>query len=95
MISIDFIHCFYREQKTIDLENRARYKALHERWVVLDKTVHLPDEEPSSDPLEYVFSSEGEDPDEDQNNESRPHQGRYMYMLFRPFILKGRKTLRK
>ena len=52
---------FYREQKTIDLENRARYKALHERWVVLDKSVSLPDEEPTSDPLEYLLSSDDED----------------------------------
>lgn len=52
---------FYREQKTIDLENRARYKALHERWVVLDKSVSLADEEPTSDPLEYLLSSDDED----------------------------------
>ena len=55
--------CYIREQKTIDIENRAKYKALHERWVVLDKTVNLPDEEPSSDPLEYLLSSDDEDGD--------------------------------
>ncbi|XP_011405709.2 PREDICTED: TBC1 domain family member 15-like [Amphimedon queenslandica] len=54
----------HREQKTIDLENRAKYKALHDRWVVLDKTVNLPDEEPSSDPLEYLLSSDDENTEE-------------------------------
>ncbi len=64
----------FREQKTIDLENRARYNALHQRWVVLDKAVHLPDEEPSSDPLEYVFSSDGEDLDDrDKHDNNNSH----------------------
>ena len=58
-------HPIFREQKTLDLENHARYRALHDRWVVLDKTISLPDEEPSSDPLEYLFSSEGEEEDEE------------------------------
>ena len=60
--------CYGREQRTIDLENRARYKALHERWVVLDKTVNLPDEEPSSDPLEYLMSSDDEGTNEKSEN---------------------------
>lgn len=29
--------------------------------MVLDKAVNLPDEEPSSDPLEYLLSSDNED----------------------------------
>ena len=67
----------FREQKTLDLENHARYRALHDRWVVLDKTISLPDEEPSSDPLEYLFSSEGEEEDEEARGKYK-----YQYTVF-------------
>lgn len=69
-------HSTYREQKTLDLENHARYRALHDRWVVLDKTICLPDEEPSSDPLEYLFSSEGEEEDEEAGGTYEPQKSK-------------------
>ena len=56
-----FTYSTHREQKTINLENRGRYKALQERWVVLDKTISLPEEEPVCDPLEYLQPSDEED----------------------------------
>jgi hypothetical protein len=35
----------YRDQKAIDIENRANYLALRKRWEVLDVTIQIPDDE--------------------------------------------------
>ena len=55
---------FSREQRTLDLENRARYQALHNRWVVLDRTVTFGDDEPVGNSQEYLELSEGEEEEE-------------------------------
>jgi len=42
-----FIYFTSRDQKTIDLENRANYNALRQRWRILDKTIQVPSHEMS------------------------------------------------
>ncbi len=37
----------HRDQRTIDLENRANYLALRQRWQILDKTLQIPNHEPT------------------------------------------------
>ena len=60
---------FSREQRTLDLENRARYQALHNRWVVLDRTVTFGDDEPVGNSQEYLELSEGEEGEEEEEKE--------------------------
>lgn len=71
-----------REQKTLDLENRARYTALQRRWVVLDKTVTFPDDEPVGDSQDYLELSEGED-DDDESRGKVVRDGLYSVILGR------------
>ena len=49
-----------REQKTIDIENRAHYLALRERWKVLDATITFPDDDLVQSPP-YMELSDGEE----------------------------------
>ena len=58
-----------REQRTLDLENRARYQALHNRWIVLDRTVTFADDEPVGNSQEYLELSEGEEEEEKERGE--------------------------
>ena len=44
-----------REQRTHDLEHRARYKALRERWEVLDRLVAPQDSSSMSEQLEFYL----------------------------------------
>ena len=55
----------YREQRTHDLEHRARYQALRERWEVLDRVVGgAQDTESGSEQLSfYLELSDDEDSD--------------------------------
>ena len=54
-VPVNFMHLYvyflhnhtFSDQKTIDLENRANYIALRQRWEVLDKTIEVPDQEPT------------------------------------------------
>jgi hypothetical protein len=50
----------FREQKTIDIENRSQYQALCRRWEVLDEAVTLPDDDLCAAPP-YMELSDGED----------------------------------
>lgn len=56
----------HREQKTIDIENRAHYQALRRRWVVLDATITLPDDDLVHAPP-YMELSDGDEDKEDSN----------------------------
>lgn len=58
----------HREQKTLDLENRARYTALQKRWEVLDKTITIPDDDLSYSGQEYLEHSDGEDEDDGKDH---------------------------
>ena len=49
-----------RDQKTIDIENRANYVALAQRWEVLDVTIQIPEEEMSKSIPVYMEDSEDE-----------------------------------
>ena len=50
-----------RDQKAIDIENRANYVALAQRWEVLDKTIQIPEEEMTQAVPEYMNDSEDEE----------------------------------
>ena len=50
-----------RDQKTIDIENRANYVALAQRWEVLDVTIQIPEEEMSKSIPVYMEDSEDEE----------------------------------
>ena len=55
------------EQKTIDVENRARYQALRDRWEVLDKTITIPDDDLVDSPP-YMELSEDEQEEEEEDS---------------------------
>jgi hypothetical protein len=50
----------HRDRKTIDIENRANYIALRQRWRVLDKTITFPDDELTDEDPWYMELSEDE-----------------------------------
>lgn len=59
---------YYSDQKAIDVENRANYHALRQRWHVLDKTVRIPDDDVLQSPPYMEFS----DDETDDSNCSPP-----------------------
>ena len=61
--------CFCRDQKAIDIENRANYMALKQRWEVLDATILIPDDEMVKNVPPYMEDSEDED---DMNSNLSP-----------------------
>lgn len=69
MYDICIIIYMCRDQKTIDIENRANYNALHRRWEVLDMTIQIPDDEMVKSVPVYMEDSEDE---EDSNSSSPP-----------------------
>ena len=60
-----------RDQKTIDIENRAHYQALRQRWEILDKSIYLPDDDLVNSPPYMELS---EDEDGDSNFSSPNHE---------------------
>ena len=50
-----------RDQKTIDIENRANYVALKQRWEVLDLTIQIPEDEMVRIVPPYMEDSDDED----------------------------------
>lgn len=51
----------FRDQKTIDIENRANYVALKKRWEVLDMTIQIPEDEMVRIVPPYMEDSDDED----------------------------------
>ena len=59
----------YRDQKAIDIENRANYLALRKRWEVLDVTIQIPDDEMVKSVPPYMEAgSEDESEEEEETN---------------------------
>jgi len=69
-----------REQKTIDVENRAHYQALRDRWEVLDKAVTLPDDDLVDSPPYMELSS---DEEEEEVSTYCPAGSKYQQVLDR------------
>lgn len=60
-----------RDQKAIDIENRANYFALRKRWEVLDKTIQIPDDEMVKNVPPYMevgSEDEGEVEEDEKTN---------------------------
>ena len=55
------MYFLYRDQKTIDIENRANYVALKKRWGVLDVTIQIPEDEMLKSVPAYMEGSEDEE----------------------------------
>ena len=56
-----YMYFLYRDQKTIDIENRANYVALKKRWGVLDVTIQIPEDEMLKSVPAYMEGSEDEE----------------------------------
>jgi hypothetical protein len=61
----------FREQKTIDIENRSQYQALCKRWENIDKNVAMPDDDLSESPPYMELS---DDDDGDDSNYCPPRE---------------------
>lgn len=55
------LHYVYSEQKTMDLERLARYRALKARWKVLDQTMIVPDDPFLGRVPDYMSAAEDEE----------------------------------
>ena len=58
----------YRDQKTIDIENRASYVALRQRWEVLDVTIQIPDDEMVKSVPPYMKEGSEDEGEEEETN---------------------------
>lgn len=69
LISICILY-MCRDQKAIDIENRANYVALKQRWEVLDVTIQIPDDEMVKNVPPYMEEgSEDEQGEEEEEDE--------------------------
>ena len=57
-----------RDQKAIDIENRANYLALRKRWEVLDVTIQIPDDEMVKSIPPYMEEGSEDEREEEETN---------------------------